>query len=368
MPALASGAPSDRPRVVGGTPVAAGAWLDAAAVYSNDELFCTGVLIAPQVILTAGHCLLAVITHVELGANRLGVPGTVYGVARQIAYPRWENTFDLGLLLLDRPSPLPPRLIASGCASEQYLVEGAPVTIVGWGAVDAEGRVSTPELLEADTRITDASCRDTAAGCMPEAQPRGELGAGGEGIDSCNGDSGGPLYLRTERGDFLAGITSRGYETNTLPCSQGGIYVRPDAVLEWIERTAGEPLPRPVCNAAPEPAVQTLELTVGGSAELVLDPLDPDAGDTHSYVIATAPLHGSAVIRSDGTLEYTAAADYVGTDSLVVDITDNGTPPITGAARIEVVIRDAGGCSATAAPGGTWLLALMALGLGRRRG
>ena len=38
--------------------------------------------------------------------------------------------------------------------------------------------------------------------------PDGELGAGGMGIDTCPGDSGGPLYLPTDFGTFLAGVTS----------------------------------------------------------------------------------------------------------------------------------------------------------------
>ena len=39
--------------------------------------------------------------------------------------------------------------------------------------------------------------------------PGGELIAGGGGIDSCAGDSGGPLYLHTEVGSYLVGLAVR---------------------------------------------------------------------------------------------------------------------------------------------------------------
>ncbi len=51
-------------------------------------------------------------------------------------------------------------------------------------------------------------------------------------------------------------------------------------------------------------------------------PNDPDAGNTHSYSITTAPLHGTASVSATGLVSYTPAANYSGPDSLVVRVTD----------------------------------------------
>ena len=80
------------------------------------------------------------------------------------------------------------------------------------------------------------------------------------GIDTCPGDSGGPMYLLTEYGTFLAGVTSRSYDNSQFACSEGGIYGRPDKIVDWIEQQTGvkvargpEPTARPIrpCTATP---------------------------------------------------------------------------------------------------------------------
>jgi hypothetical protein len=48
------------------------------------------------------------------------------------------------------------------------------------------------------------------------------------------------MYLLTPYGEFLAGITSRGYNNNQYDCSEGGIYTRPDKseIVAWVEQQA----------------------------------------------------------------------------------------------------------------------------------
>jgi secreted trypsin-like serine protease len=67
-----------------------------------------------------------------------------------------------------------------------------------------------------------------------------EIVAGAPSLDkdTCNGDSGGPLYVQSSDGSlYLAGTTSRPTGTPGLrPCGNGGIYVRTDgAVVNWIQ-------------------------------------------------------------------------------------------------------------------------------------
>lgn len=330
-------------QVVGGTDAPAGKWPDAAAVYFGNQAGCSGTLVAPNVVLTAGHCIGGV-RSVMVGSNDLRSGGERIEVVDETAYPESYRTYDVGVLVLASDASVEPRVIAHGCARDQFIADGAQVAIVGFGATTPDASGFTPLLQEATATISDADCSDTD-GCNGAVSPGGELVAGGDGVDSCNGDSGGPLYLLTPRGDFLVGVTSRGLPIGDQPCGQGGIYVRADAVVEWIEQTAGVDLPEPVCNFPPAPTAVAIEVVAGETADTVVEPNDADPGDSHTFAIATPPAHGDAEVAADGTVTYTADGDYDGPDAIVVAVTDDGAPPETAEVSIPVTVLPApAGC------------------------
>src|SRR5450432_1200765 len=85
----------DRDPIVGGHDAAVGAWPDAVAVLTNGALHCGGILIAPDLVVTAGHCcgspgseLDPPPDHVLIGATRLSQPGDgeTIAVAQVIAH------------------------------------------------------------------------------------------------------------------------------------------------------------------------------------------------------------------------------------------------------------------------------------------
>ena len=234
--------------VVGGSQVRDGDWPDTAAVYFGGEVGCTGVLIAPNAVLSAGHCV-GGISAVKLNTNDYSQGGERIAVADVIEYPDSQRTYDLAILILEEESSVEPAVIAQDCVLDE-LSEGAEVTIVGYGALDPQGYQYSSELMEGFTTIDDPECTDLSSGCANAVSPGGELGAGAsDEVDSCYGDSGGPLYLSTDEGDYLVGITSRGYNTS-WDCGSGGIYVRPDAVIDWLEESIGESLPEPDCGGS----------------------------------------------------------------------------------------------------------------------
>lgn len=358
-----------QPDIVGGAQVPDGKWLDAAGIIDDSgEPICTGVLVAPTVVLTAGHCA-GGIRSVILGTNDFTQGGEQINVVQEIPYPNWQNSYDVTALVLEHPSTIEPRMIASGCIRDNYIVNGADVAIVGYGAIDTRGRQYTNELREAFTTVTDADCTAIDRGCTASISPGGEIGAGGMGIDTCFGDSGGPMYLLTDRGDYVVGLTSRAWDDATAPCGQGGIYERPDAVIDWIESQTGATLVEPTCNAAPAPTAQEIVVAAGDTASTAVAANDPDAGDSESYQVSVVPEHGTAEISATGELSFTADTDYEGADQLTVRVTDNGQPALSGDVVVLITVTPndaAGGCCDTgsgSAPGTLLLLLLVAAAL-----
>jgi hypothetical protein len=186
--------------------------------------------------------------------------------------------------------------------------------------------------MEGYSTISDADCsRDYLngiyTGCNESVRPAGEIAAGGNGVDACFGDSGGPLYLLTDHGDYVAGVTSRAYAGVpwSAPCKYGGIWVRPDAVINWIENKSGREMPRPVCNEAPEPSAEDIETMQDESGTSVISPNDPDAENIHFFEVVEEPQNGSVLVNELGEVTYTPNSGYTGTDSFTVSVTDDGS-------------------------------------------
>ena len=243
----ASSSRSDTTDVVGGSTVPEGRWPDAVAVI-GDNGTCTGTLIAPDLVLTAGHCVELMPSEIVANTADYGHGGTSVPVRSVIAYPQWQGSYDLALLVLASPVPnVTPRALAAACTYDG-MPKGTMVHLVGFGLTDDLGTGTNTALHEAMAPIVDPDCSG-GEGCRAALAPGGEFVAGGGGTDSCFGDSGGPVYLDTPRGQVLVGAVSRGISGSATPCGDGGIYVRMDKVRAWIEQVAGAPIAVDGCDA-----------------------------------------------------------------------------------------------------------------------
>jgi len=323
-PAAQVAAGPDAP-VIGGDNAMAGKWPDVAAILfpeaTGDEPRCTGTLVAPTIVITAGHCYdpfnLPLPDNVLIGTSSLARPrdGETIAIKRGYTFPSAASTEDIAVLVLARASSRTPREIAAGWVRVD-IANGAAISLVGFGAVNQDGDMYVEELQEARSTITDFDC-STSLGCNAAARPAGELGAGGMGIDTCPGDSGGPLYLATSYGTFLAGVTSRSYGDAHVACSEGGIYVRPDKVIAWIEQQAGGQVAR-----GPEPEADPIVAVHGDGGDTRISVNDPRS-DAHRFEITTPPAHGTAKVRGDGAVRVCIdPAAAPGDDELTVTIID----------------------------------------------
>jgi secreted trypsin-like serine protease len=234
--------------VVGGEPVPGWAWPDAVAVLGPGGR-CTGTLVAPDVVLTAGHCIDVEPRTVVIGATDLAdvADGERIAVAWAEAYPDWETSYDVGVVVLARAATTPVRAVARACTARTALARGREITIVGYGRSSNTG-ASTATKHAAAIAVTDPACR-TDASCQPSIDPGGEFIAGGGGVDACFGDSGGPAYAEVGGATVVVGVVSRGLVGDTA-CGGGGVYVRADRVAAWIEDVTGRALVRPACGAS----------------------------------------------------------------------------------------------------------------------
>jgi hypothetical protein len=101
-----------------------------------------------------------------------------------------------------------------------------------------------------------------------------------------------------------------------------------DRLLAPITKLFGEGtalmIRRSLFNQAP--TVNPVQLTGQSDGPITgsIGAVDPE-GDPLSYKITSAPLHGKAVIASDGSYTYTPTAGFAGTDNFVVAVTDGGS-------------------------------------------
>jgi secreted trypsin-like serine protease len=248
--ALALTAPSSF-AIVGGHDAAAGAYPSVAEVHLGKSFLCTGTLISPTTVVTAGHCgsltgatgygspaaWPPALIDVYLGSNRAG-QGTLAPVSQVVVEPGYLATagYDITLLKLASPAAQAPTKVA-GASEGSLWTPGTLETIAGWGTTSEGG--DTPDTLqEAQVPITtDAYC----AGAYSDFDATTMVCAGFPqgGVDTCQGDSGGPLFGRTAAGELkLVGATSFG-EGCAEP-GKPGVYARvaDTALREWIRSEA----------------------------------------------------------------------------------------------------------------------------------
>jgi trypsin len=233
-----SAAPSSA--IVGGGDAAPGEYPSVAEI-TFGAFGCTGTLISPDTVLSAGHCGSLTgaavaspaayppqLVTVRIGSNRSG-QGEQVPVSSVTVSPAYLVTDgnDVSVLKLSRNATQAPTKVA-GAGERGLWTAGTAATIAGFGAT-SEGGNAPDTLQKAQVPITtDAYCGSAysnfdASTMVCAGYPQG-------GVDTCQGDSGGPMFS----GGRVVGATSFG-EGCARP-GKPGVYARvADAPLrEWI--------------------------------------------------------------------------------------------------------------------------------------
>ncbi|RYE32157.1 MAG: trypsin-like serine protease [Hyphomicrobiales bacterium] len=195
--------------VVGGVDSrdALGARASTVRIETSRGELCSGAVIAPEIVLTAAHCLMGggSISIVSLDTRFRARRQMVAAVLPHPSFvpgttPRTQPGTDLALLRLAQPLPedIEPLTLGSG------LWQGETITMAGYG-LSAENNKRTARRLR-ETQLVNAGNYTTqnTVKVAVDVENRGEQ----PGAGACRGDSGGPVLRGGARSRDLVGIVS----------------------------------------------------------------------------------------------------------------------------------------------------------------
>lgn len=230
-----------RTRVLGGKSSAPNTlrWMAALVSNTNGKVFCGGSLINSKFVLTAAHCMMnqdSSTFHVVMGevdSLMFSRTDSIFQVNQIYTHPAFSGppnySNDLSLIELVREIDLMNSTkISSVCLATPGPI-GSPLMVAGWGFIANGG--PQPRILQEAVVIQQSQfyCQSIYGSkftskhvCANDPQ--------GNGV--CNGDSGGPLMLKTGEKMFAMGVVSYG-----LICGDTrfpAVFTRTQSYLNWI--------------------------------------------------------------------------------------------------------------------------------------
>ncbi|MFI1169228.1 S1 family peptidase [Streptomyces sp. NPDC020801] len=180
------------------------------AAEGPDSAWCGGTLVAPDKVLTAGHCVMNAgrplsMTVVGGRTDRLSAAGEVRHITAITMDPGYSSDLahDAAVLTLAKPLPYKPLRVATRKDAALYAT-GRTATVYGWGHTDGDSSGRT--FKKAVLTLSPLAACDPYANTTDTSLKVCGTSAKGKTDSICPGDSGGPLVA----GGILIGIVSAG--------------------------------------------------------------------------------------------------------------------------------------------------------------
>ncbi|GAX19342.1 hypothetical protein FisN_4Lh079 [Fistulifera solaris] len=282
-------------QIVGGTATAFGSFpfFVHGANPNDDRKICGGVLVHPDIFLTAASCrtLFFEDSEVFIGAtNLLSTLG--FAESRKIlekkAHPDYDfvsRANDLMLIKLDSASTQTP---ADFNRVADFPVTGESLVVVGFGWTNVAEEVLSQSLQQATITVADFARCEATNNAAVSAETQICAGQPTGGPDSCDFDTGGPVL--TQDGGFLHGINSFAVGCG-FPDSEG-VYTRVSAFQAFIEDGICELSTDPPAFCLEDPT--TTPTVVGNIPAPALTPAPtlaaPQSGQTVSPFSPLSPI------------------------------------------------------------------------------
>lgn len=218
--------------IVNGRPVLASELFlkhTVAVAPANDKAPCTGVIIAPHFILSAGHCANYFKGgHIYFGLVADEETAITYNIKNVTRHPQYCDSCMYNgeklakgndLSIIEFAENLPEGFEPVPLAEIDKAIVSETVYLSGYG-------LNEQNIYDKVLKVTQVPI--SLVGDSEFMTDEKESG-------SCNGDSGGPAFIQENDKLILVGITSRGDNF----CRKNGVYTIPAAHAKWINTVIG---------------------------------------------------------------------------------------------------------------------------------
>jgi uncharacterized protein (TIGR03382 family) len=304
-----------------------------ALVYQGQQ-FCTGTVIAPQWVLSAGHCLVEMASEVGSGfqtqvqiffGTTVGGSGQSIKVTEAHAHPSYYTANDgapmndVSVWKMQSAAP-----VAAMPWQETSLSDpsGKTVQLVGYGVTNASQQTGNGTRREVDGQVTQIDNMFLYYG-------NGYSG-------TCQGDSGGPMFLN----GTVIGVCSFGDQS----CVQEGANTRVDVFADFIKQYVGS------SSTPTQPAAVTVSITSPTNGATVSSSFAITANVTSTAGIQQVDfLIDNATVKSLTAAPYTYQATGLAAGAHSITVRGTGTDGGTGQAAVSVTVQAAQptGCSSS---------------------